>query len=618
MKAISRLIVYLFITLGVLSSCEKELSTENSGIGISTGTGVYTFRGAKDSCSAPSLSGSYTIGTATNGANTVELKINVTSVGTYSISTPQINGLTFTASGTFVATGAQTIVFTASGTPVIRGTFPYSPGNNGCSFFITVNPPGTTNNNTAIFTFPLAPAACSPDTISGTYMAGLPLTAANTVKIQINVSKPGTYSLSTASADGISFVASGSFINTGLQFVLLTGTGKPTAAGPFSFSPGTNGCSFLITVTPPAPPATFTFPSAPNACNPVTIKGACSVGVALTAANTAAIQVNVTTVGSYTISTANSNGISFTSSGVFTATGLQTITFTGSGTPAAAGSFNYTPGSNGCSFPITVTAGPGPSVYTLQNTGGNCSNYVVAGNYVVAMATTAANTVTIKVDVTTSGTFTINSDTVNGISFSAVGVFPQTGQYNVVLNCTGTPISAETDAYNLNLATGGCSLNITTAATLPNGIYNCKINGVYTDFSNRAAASLSSFGSSELDISGYGGQPNGPTGPHLQLFITNNNNSTVQTGTYNQTGGSLSLNGYMAGINYTLLNPDGSTTIYGTSSNPFAVDPPFTIVVSSISATRATGTFSGKVTNLLEGGTITKTITEGVFDVPVQ
>jgi hypothetical protein len=85
------------------------------------------------------------------------------------------------------------------------------------------------------------------------------------------------------------------------------------------------------------------------------------VGTALTASNTVTLNVNVTAIGTWSVSTAPAvNGIVFTGSGTFTATGAQTITLTGSGTPSAAGSFNFpvTVGGSTCNFSVTVTAVP--------------------------------------------------------------------------------------------------------------------------------------------------------------------------------------------------------------------------------------------------------------------
>ena len=104
------------------------------------------------------------------------------------------------------------------------------------------------------------------------------------------------------------------------------------------------------------PPAVFTLSGTPNNCAPVTVNGFYIHLKPLDAANTVVIQVNVTTPGSYALSTNTINGISFTASGVFTAAGLQNIILRGSGVPQVQGTTTITPriGASLCNFSVTV------------------------------------------------------------------------------------------------------------------------------------------------------------------------------------------------------------------------------------------------------------------------
>ncbi|HEU4632460.1 MAG TPA: hypothetical protein VFS22_00655 [Flavisolibacter sp.] len=74
-------------------SCQKELSNEDAA--KANGTAKYSFSGGTGSCTAASVTGSYTAGTAVTAANTVSLNVTVDSIGSYSVSTNTINGLTF-------------------------------------------------------------------------------------------------------------------------------------------------------------------------------------------------------------------------------------------------------------------------------------------------------------------------------------------------------------------------------------------------------------------------------------------------------------------------------------------------------------------------------------------
>ncbi|MDN3657588.1 hypothetical protein QWZ08_18190 [Ferruginibacter paludis] len=242
---------FIIFTLA-FTSCEKERSTE-SGLfttGTNSGTSIYSYVGAPN-CTSPKVKGSYAAGVSVTIANTVTLQVNVQTPGTYLISTATINGITFKGSGTFSTTGIQNLNLLATGSPVAAGTFTYIPGTNGCTFEVVFNE-GTVA--TSVYTFPDAPNVCSAITVNGSYIAGETLSAANTVNgIQVNVTKTGTWAVATLPNNGISFSGSGSFTTTGLQNIGLVASGTPITSGPFNYSPGNNGCSFTIAVSPANP-----------------------------------------------------------------------------------------------------------------------------------------------------------------------------------------------------------------------------------------------------------------------------------------------------------------------------------------------------------------------------
>lgn len=118
-------------------------------------------------------------------------------------------------------------------------------------------------SGTSVFRFDGGSGNCTGALLDGIITAGTALTAANTVTIQVNVDSIGTYSITTSTADGISFSGSGTFINTGAQEITLTGTGTPSAAGTFTIAIGNGGCTFSVVVlpavvTPPGGFGTFT------------------------------------------------------------------------------------------------------------------------------------------------------------------------------------------------------------------------------------------------------------------------------------------------------------------------------------------------------------------------
>jgi hypothetical protein len=101
--------------------------------------------------------------------------------------------------------------------------------------------------------------------------------------------------------------------------------------------------------------AVFSLNGSPYACTSDSILGTYIVGKLLDSSNRIVISVLVDTVGTYTIYTGNSYGISFSGTGLFKTLGVQNISLYGYGTPTNSGTFNYTPGLHGCSFALTIT-----------------------------------------------------------------------------------------------------------------------------------------------------------------------------------------------------------------------------------------------------------------------
>ncbi len=237
---LSSLLILLSI---IFYSCEKEYSLEGNIIG---GTAVFTFNGPLGACTSAAIGGIYKDGTALDGTNTVTVSVDVSTIGTYSISTVTQGGISFSGTGSFITTGVQTVTLTGAGTP-IAGTYVFSPGSTlGCSFTITVT---AVAGNTAVYTFDGAPAGCN-GSYTGNYFVAVPLTVNESVSIDVIVTTIGTYNISTNTTNGIKFSGTGSFTTTGLQQVTLTGSGTPVAAGDFDYTPTNNGCKFTLTVDP--------------------------------------------------------------------------------------------------------------------------------------------------------------------------------------------------------------------------------------------------------------------------------------------------------------------------------------------------------------------------------
>ena len=396
------LLIAVFAASIFLPACKKLDSNPD---GPSVGTLKDTATGA---CLPVTVNGIFRVDSILNNNNYVDVQVNVTIGGTFTIKSDSVNGYSFKKTGT-LGTGLNTIRLYASGKPVATGvnTFTIAYGLTSCSFSITVYDAGA---GTALYTLGGAPNNCSVSSVNGTYVRGLAMTAANTVETSVYVTSVGTYVIAGTLINGVSFSASGVFTNPGVQNIFLKATGTPAAAGLFNYpvSNSTTSCNFSITYTSTITNATYTLSGSPGNCTGAAVSGTYAAGTALTAANVAVINVNVTAPGNYTIATTTVNGISFSASGIFNTTGPQQVTLNGTGTPAASGTFNMplTGGGNTCNISVTTGGGAPPPVnmdYVPETSFSNWSDKLVGGtagdtSYVqVSPNTKVINTVTYKI-----------------------------------------------------------------------------------------------------------------------------------------------------------------------------------------------------------------------------
>ena len=101
----------------------------------------------------------------------------------------------------------------------------------------------------SVGTFGSASDACSGAVISGNFKSNTTLTGANTVTLTVDVTKPGTYEISSDTLKGIAFKGTGTFTTTGVQTVTIQGAGTPidsAAALRFRVRYGTSNCTFSV------------------------------------------------------------------------------------------------------------------------------------------------------------------------------------------------------------------------------------------------------------------------------------------------------------------------------------------------------------------------------------
>ncbi len=306
---------------------------------------------------------------------------------------------------------------------------------------------------------------CLPITVNGIFKVDSVLNNENYIDVQVDVSIGGTFDITTDSVNGYSFKKKGT-LGTGLNTIRLYAVGKPVVAGvnTFTIIYGLTSCRVSVTVFDAgAGTALYTLGGSPGNCSISSIYGNYIVGQSMTANNKVEMTVNVTSIGTYIIAGTATNGVSFNANGTFLNPGVQNIFLQASGTPGAAGLFNYpvTNLTTNCNFPITYTLTVTNAGFALSGSPGNCTGAVVNGTYAAGTALTAQNYVVVNVNVTSPGNYTIATTTLNGISFSATGTFNITGQQQVNLLGTGTPTVPGVFNFPVSGDGNNCGITVT-------------------------------------------------------------------------------------------------------------------------------------------------------------
>lgn len=197
---------------------------------------------------------------------------------------------------------------------------------------------------------------CYASVVHGTFYNGVtPGSDTAYVTVQVNVTKAGTYNISSDAQNGIIFSDSGFFNVTGLQTIELKPIGTPILNVPtdFTYTFDSTTCGFTIDVQD----STGTGLGTKDSCYPYTVSGTFYNGVTPgTDTCFVTIQVNVPIAGNYNIKTSLTNGLMFSDSGTFTTSGLQNVVLKPTGTPLlnVSSFFSYTYNGITCGFSIDV------------------------------------------------------------------------------------------------------------------------------------------------------------------------------------------------------------------------------------------------------------------------
>src|ERR1700730_4068461 len=220
-------LVFIGFLFFLIFSCQKELSFQNGKPSVGA-----LQKDTSGNCLPISVAGTYVAGKILGDTNYVEVGVNVNGAGTYLISTNVINGYSFKATGNFSSAGSFQVKLIASGKPVAAGTNNFIVSYDSGSCTVSVNVRDSIHSTSpATFTFQGAPNACMNAKLIGSFVKDILLDTSAKVNINLVVTIPGTYTISTNTVNGYSFTGSGSVSAAGLHTISLTASGKPINLG---------------------------------------------------------------------------------------------------------------------------------------------------------------------------------------------------------------------------------------------------------------------------------------------------------------------------------------------------------------------------------------------------
>ena len=231
-----------------MASCQKEYSLETGSTG---GLALGTMKDSLGDCQPITLRGLYFVDSTLTDSNYAILQVKITAPGSYTIKTDVQNGYSFKDSGYFATPGLISVKLKAKGRPIlpITSDFTVSFGTSFCLFSVPAISGST--SPAAIYTLSGSASNCTNAVVQGSYTAGTALNATNTVNIEVNVTRIGTYVISTLQTNGMTFLANGRFNATGIQSIILRGSGTPSTPGATAIpvSAGGTSCAFTVNVS---------------------------------------------------------------------------------------------------------------------------------------------------------------------------------------------------------------------------------------------------------------------------------------------------------------------------------------------------------------------------------
>jgi hypothetical protein len=213
-------------------------------------------------------------------------------------------------------------------------------------------------------------------------------------------------------------------------------------------------------------------------CASTKVNGNYVVNIDVDTSNYLELQLNFVKAGAFIVKSDTVNGYYFRSANFVANTGVITIKLKANGKPLVVGvnKFKIKFDKSECEVSITVLNVPPPpsNIFTID-----CSNIIVAGNYFATVPLSNANKVALQISASRAGPYSFTTNIVNGVSFTASGIFPAAGTYMIDLlaSTTNNPTAATpTGAPAVYTIVGGitpCTFSIDYAAAPVAFTVNC-------------------------------------------------------------------------------------------------------------------------------------------------
>jgi hypothetical protein len=353
-------------------------------------------------------------------------------------------------------------------------------------------------------------------------------------------------------------------------------------------------------------------------CMNISVYGKYIPDTALSLSNIIQVSANISSSGKFSIYTDTINGYWFKDTGIVSNSGIQSFQLKGYGIPLlpVSTTFNVYFDSSVCVFTIP----PNAAVYNFDAPLGNCPLINVFGLYRVGATLYSADSVVVPIKVLIPGTYSIKTSTINGITFSANGIFLHAGLYAVSLKGSGMPATVGIAQIPLTVASTTCSF---TVKSIRDTSMYWKFSAEGYNYSGLMDSAYGGLADTGLFIIGNpnrifafntgGGDNNNNMDSSLLTLVISRLNTQITTGAYhsNTPLGGSDMNAYMSFH----INNNLSANNYIYSS---AYLNGFTINVTSFDKVSKLlqGNFSGPVYKLQSINNTTGpivNITNGVF-----